>query len=86
MIKHATKAVQFYYAGNYKKDADADLIRRDNAVIEQPAGAARGRNLRDAILRKEEVLDGDGYHYNTRLTKLLVMMAQMIQRNIYLFR
>ena len=33
------------------------LCRRDQAVIEQPAGAARGRNLRDAILKKEQVLD-----------------------------
>ena len=32
------------------------LCRRDHAVIEQPTGAARGRNLRDAILKKEQVL------------------------------
>ena len=34
------------------------LPRRDHAVIEQPAGAARGRNLRDAILKKEQVTCG----------------------------
>ena len=28
-------------------------------MIEQPAGAARGRNLRDAILKKEQVHDDD---------------------------
>ena len=29
-------------------------------MIEQPAGAARGRNLRDAILKKEQVHDDCG--------------------------
>ena len=53
------------------------LYRREQAVIEQPAGAARGRNLRDAILKKEQVCDDDDdldvYCHATRLSKLLLM-------------
>ena len=60
MIKHATKAVQFYYAGNYKKDADADLIRRDNAVIEQPARAA-GNDKEDAGADNNADADANAY-------------------------
>ena len=58
------------------------LCRREQAVIEEPAGAARGRNLRDAILKKEQVCDDnavddddddddDVYCHATRLSKLL---------------
>ena len=51
-------------------------------MIEQPAGAARGRNLRDAILKKEQVLHDDDddviTKQSSRLRKLM-MVTQSFQ-------
>ena len=46
-------------AGDDDKADTKVLCRREQAVVKEPAGAARGRNLRDAILKKEQVLHDD---------------------------
>ena len=47
----ASTVIALQFIAKSRKSAQ----RRDQAVVEQPAGAARGRNLRDAILKKEQV-------------------------------
>ena len=47
----ASTVIALQFIAKSRKSAQ----RRDQAVVEQPAGAARGRNLREAILKKEQV-------------------------------